>query len=218
MLTGKEFRFKRMVIVSYRLPFKTVIIDGRETTVQNSGGLVSAISALSQKIAGNSMADLCQTIVWVGKSDAPPATEIPAVSCDSPISKDASDSTGRYQMVPVNIEQSIDDKYYGGFCNDCIWPLFHYFPSLVVHDESYFENYQAANELFADKLKTIIQPDDFIWIHDYHLFLLPALIRNDFPNANIGFFLHIPFPSFEIFRIMPGTGARQSLQACSVQT
>ena len=203
MSTSKDFKFKRIVIVSYRLPFKTVIIDGRETTVQNSGGLVSAISALSQKIAGNSMADLYQTIVWAGKSDDPQATETPAVYGDSPVSKPVSGSTGKYQLVPVSIEQSIDDKYYGGFCNDCIWPLFHYFPSLFVHDESYFENYQIANKLFADTLKTIIQPDDFIWIHDYQLFLLPALIRNDFPNANIGFFLHIPFPSFEIFRILP---------------
>jgi trehalose 6-phosphate synthase/phosphatase len=212
-------RFKRIVIVSYRLPFYTVIEEGKKTVRQNSGGLVSAIASLSEKMAGEGPPDLFKKIVWVGKSNETIKTEqVPktgflrgfldkyifggkAILTETQSIPNVKDS--KYQLVPVAIEQSIDDKYYGGFCNDCIWPLFHYFPSLVVHDESYFENYILANKLFAEKLKAIIQPDDFIWIHDYQLFLLPGLIRELFPAANIGFFLHIPFPTFEIFRIIP---------------
>ncbi|HSN50702.1 MAG TPA: trehalose-6-phosphate synthase, partial [Bacteroidales bacterium] len=80
---------------------------------------------------------------------------------------------------------------------------FHYFPSLVNYNETFFEAYDKANRLFADQLKSIIQPGDFIWVHDYQLMLLPEMIRQDFPEATIGFFLHIPFPSYEIFRLLP---------------
>jgi trehalose 6-phosphate synthase/phosphatase len=219
MPTGTTNRFKRIVIVSYRLPFNIVIENGKKIIRQNSGGLVSAMAALSDKMTGNGSSELFKNLVWVGKSN-----EIVSraklrttgyikglfnkyifggqkVRTENQSFSHAKDS--KYQLVPVEIEQSVDDKFYGGFSNDCIWPLFHYFPSLVVHDESYFENYSRANKIFADKLKTIVQPDDFIWIHDYHLFLLPGFLREALPAANISFFLHIPFPTFEIFRIMP---------------
>ncbi len=222
MATETPYRFKRIVVVSYRLPFKTVIKDGRKALEQNAGGLVSAMAALSEKMAADGMSDLYNKVVWVGKGDATAETETlnGAGSMQgrissflgkfgilrdnrAPVLKSGDDPAGKYVLVPVTIDDAVNEKYYGGFCNDCIWPLFHYFPSLVVHDESYFENYAIANKLFADKIKTIIQPDDFVWIHDYQLFLLPALLRESFPNANIGFFLHIPFPTFEIFRILP---------------
>jgi trehalose 6-phosphate synthase/phosphatase len=219
MLQDTSYRFKRIVIVSYRLPYNVVFEDGKKIIRQNSGGLVSAIAALSEKMAEDGSSELFKKIVWVGKSNEIVKTEnvrktgfikglldkyifgVQNASTERHSFPDVKDS--KYQLVPVAVEQSIDDKYYGGFCNDCIWPLFHYFPSLVVHDESYFENYILANKLFAEKLKAIVQPDDFIWIHDYQLFLLPALVRKVFRAANIGFFLHIPFPTFEIFRIIP---------------
>jgi trehalose 6-phosphate synthase/phosphatase len=212
-------RFKRIIIVSYRLPFSITFKDGIKTVQPNSGGLVSAISALSEKMVEDGAHELFKKIVWVGKHNAtgsPGETGIAerirgflgkyVQSATNRIPSDPSFPNvkdSKFQLVPVEIEQAVDDKYYGGFCNDCIWPLFHYFPSFVVHDESYFENYILANKLFANKLKGIIQPGDFIWIHDYHLFLLPGYIRETLPAANIGFFLHIPFPTFEIFRIIP---------------
>jgi trehalose 6-phosphate synthase/phosphatase len=213
-----SYKFKRIVLVSYRLPFSTIWENGKKTVKQNSGGLVSAMSALSGKMADTSSSELFKKILWVGKNNDILETETTGNSgfIRRLIDKlSGMKNTGKthdmfphvadckYQLAPVAIEQSIDDKYYGGFCNDCIWPLFHYFPSMVVHDESYFENYIIANKLFADKIKSVIQPDDFIWIHDYQLFLLPELLRKVLPSANIGFFLHIPFPTFEIFRILP---------------
>jgi trehalose 6-phosphate synthase/phosphatase len=222
MSPNSTSRFKRLIVVSYRLPFKVVIRDGRKVIEQNSGGLVSAMSALSEKMADYGASELYQKIVWVGKGDST-HKETSAGSTgfimglvdkylfrtkNSQRNKSSTaavpaDLTGKYQLVPVAIDEKTDVKYYGGFCNDLIWPLFHYFASLAVHDESYFESYAAANKLFADKIKTIIQPDDFIWIHDYQLFLLPELVRKAHPSANVGFFLHIPFPAFEVFRNMP---------------
>ena len=129
---------------------------------------------------------------WVGKADGTPESyrEIEGVGLN-------------FKLIPIAIDNEVDQNYYGGFCNDLIWPLFHYFPSLVVFRESYFESYLAANRIFAEKIAGIAEEGDFIWIHDYHLFLVPQLLRNAKPGIGIGFFLHIPFPPYEIFRTMP---------------
>jgi trehalose 6-phosphate synthase/phosphatase len=222
MPSNSSVRFKRILVVSYRLPYKTVEKDGRKTVVQNSGGLVSAMSALSEKTSQNGGSELYKNVVWVGKSDEHfkeravrrtsffkgllnryvlniDGTPLGIEGSGLPMNENA----GTYQIVPVAIDDATNEKYYGGFCNDCIWPLFHYFPSLVVHDETYFENFITANKLFAEKIKSVIRPDDFVWIHDYQLLLLPDILRKAYPSANIGFFLHIPFPAFEVFRILP---------------
>ncbi|MBN2189497.1 MAG: bifunctional alpha,alpha-trehalose-phosphate synthase (UDP-forming)/trehalose-phosphatase [Chitinispirillaceae bacterium] len=222
-VNAPSYRFKRLIVVSYRLPYKTVYRDGRRILEQNSGGLVSAMSALSEKATGSGELDLFKKVIWVGKGDAPPKeADVDKagfimgllekyVFRKKDLHGGKSGSAGVaggvndiYQMEEVTIDEKIEEKYYGGFCNDLIWPLFHYFSSLAVHDEAYFDNYVTANKLFAEKIKSIIQPDDFIWVHDYQLFLLPELVRRSFPSASIGFFLHIPFPAFEVFRNMPG--------------
>jgi trehalose 6-phosphate synthase/phosphatase len=184
--------FKRIVVVSHRLPFRIVNVKGQPTLEQNAGGLVSAMYALSEKMPAAQAGQPSGKILWVGKGDSS-AEEYAAVSARSE----------RFEVFPVAIEAGLEKKYYEGFCNSLIWPLFHYFPSLVVLDDSFFDSYLKANQLFVQKLREILRPDDFVWIHDYQLFLLPALLREELPAANIGFFLHIPFPSFEIFRIMP---------------
>jgi trehalose 6-phosphate synthase/phosphatase len=216
-------RIKRIVIASYRLPFKVVERDGEKTIEQNAGGLVSAMSALAEKQIKAEGTDLFKKILWVGKGDFPIEERKPktigiireligafqgkrAMNQGSPEDKRATHGTiqnGIFEVAPVAIPPEIDQNYYGGFCNDLIWPLFHYFPTLTAQDERYFESYKEANGLFMERVKAIHQPGDFIWVHDYHLFLLPELIRKSFPNATIGFFLHIPFPSFEVFRNMP---------------
>ena len=216
-------RIKRIVLVSYRLPFREVGSGGIKSIEQNAGGLVSAISALSEKHTGEQGSELFKKILWVGKSDFTAEEKKPRTfgiirelidtfrrksEGKRGLSKNKgltrySVENGAYELVPVSIPQEIDQKYYGGFCNDLIWPLFHYFPTLVANDERYFESYKEANRLFMERIKAIHQPGDFIWIHDYHLFLLPELLRKAFPAANIGYFLHIPFPSFEVFRNMP---------------
>jgi len=183
------FPYKRLVIVSYRLPFKFSEKNGRKKLEQSSGGLVSALVSLSRE---SKAGELYHNVVWVGKGDE-----------DIKDDMQVDESGMNFRLVPVGIASRLDGKFYGGFCNDLIWPLFHYFPSLAVFDEGYFEAYVAANKLFVEKVKWLAQPGDFIWIHDYHLFLLPSMLRNELPDANIGFFLHIPFPTFELFRILP---------------
>ncbi|MFH0842555.1 MAG: bifunctional alpha,alpha-trehalose-phosphate synthase (UDP-forming)/trehalose-phosphatase [Bacteroidota bacterium] len=181
-----QFNFNRIIIAAYKLPFKLIRKKEEYYTVQNSGGLVSAVLSLAEKINTND--NDSDRIVWVGTGDSQLANE---------------EVRPGVKMVPVIIPRKVNDKYYGGFCNDTIWPLFHYFPSRTVYEPDYFDAYLTANKLFFDKLKDLIQPGDFIWIHDYQLFLLPEMIRKSFPKADIGFFLHIPFPSYEVFRLLP---------------
>ena len=180
--------YDRLVLVSYRLPFRVL----RNKLVQNSGGLVSAILALAQKGGTERATQLGNEIVWIGKSDDTPE-ELARVQSQA----------GPFTLMPVYIEDKLDEKFYGGFCNDMIWPLFHYFSSLANFDSSYFEAYQKAQEAFREPVARTIRPTDLVWVHDYHLMLLPGMIRRQVPEAQVGFFLHIPFPSFEIFRLMP---------------
>lgn len=183
---------KRLVIVAYRLPFTFKSRHNKITAVQNTGGLVSAILSLSQKIKVKVRDEGLTKTVWVGKGDY----------SDQEM-RSVNEVNENFDLKPVQIPDNINDKFYGGFCNDLIWPLFHYFPSMAVFGEDYFENYQLANKLFYDELASILQPGDFVWIHDYQLFLLPQMVREGFPDVSISFFLHIPFPSYEVFRIMP---------------
>jgi trehalose 6-phosphate synthase/phosphatase len=104
---------------------------------------------------------------------------------------------------PVPLSQPDVEAYYYGLCNRTIWPLFHYFPLYVEYSESYWQAYERVNAAFANVVAGIAKPNDIIWIHDYHLMLLPRLLRERVPKATVGFFLHIPFPSFEIFRLLP---------------
>lgn len=160
--------------------------------IQNSGGLVSAMLALSEKFAKSDPESIANKIVWAGVAD-----KLPEGFTNEKYENEF------FELAPVNIPSKLDDLFYGGFCNDLIWPLFHYFSSFSVFKESYFKANEEANEKFCDEMIKIIKPGDFIWIHDYQLMLLPEMIRKKIPDATIGFFLHIPFPSFEIFRLLP---------------
>jgi len=106
-------------------------------------------------------------------------------------------------LHPVFLEGRYNELFYNGFCNAVLWPLFHYFPSYVIYDQHFFDAYESANRVVADQIAEMYTPGDVIWIHDYHFMLLPKLLRERLPEATIGFFLHIPFPSFELFRILP---------------
>ena len=189
---NKKIHFGRLVIAAYRLPFKFTKSKSGFKAVQNSGGLVSAILSLSENLKKQTNKALDNKIVWTGIADNLPEN----------FSSDDFENEN-FDLVPVTIPSKLNDLYYGGFCNDLIWPLFHYFPSYSVYNDQYFKAYEEANMKFCDELVKIIKPGDFIWVHDYHLLLLPEMIRKKIPGATIGFFLHIPFPSFEIFRLIP---------------
>jgi len=187
-----EKQFERLIIAAYRLPYKFTRVKKRYKAVQNSGGLVSAILALSESFRKSGGRRNKEKIIWAGIADDLPA-DLSGVNWDNP----------HFEMVPVKISQKLNDLFYGGFCNDLIWPLFHYFPSFGVFNKDYFSAYVEANKKFCNEIVKIARPGDFIWVHDYQLLLLPDMIREKMPDATIGFFLHIPFPSFEIFRLLP---------------
>jgi trehalose 6-phosphate synthase/phosphatase len=191
----KDFKTKensgRLIIVAYRLPFKIVRENDEVQLFQSSGGLVSAVLSLvhDQK---DSFFQSTDKIQWIGFTENT-REELEGQSL-------ANDS---FQAHPVFIPDDVNENYYEGFCNNLIWPLCHYFPSLARFDDVYFDAYITANDLFFEKLEEIIQPGDVIWVQDYQLMLLPDLIRQKYPQNKIGFFFHIPFPSYELFRMLP---------------
>jgi len=109
----------------------------------------------------------------------------------------------KFRSYPVFLPESLARRYYSGFSNRTLWPLFHSLAARVNYSASEWEAYREVNERFADKVSRIAGPEDVIWVHDYHLLLLPSVLRQRLPDARIGFFLHIPFPPWDILRIMP---------------
>lgn len=115
----------------------------------------------------------------------------------------------KFQCVPTFLSLDLINKFYHGFCKHYLWPLFHYMLPITSHhgvrfDRLLWKAYVSANKIFADKVMEVINPDeDYVWIHDYHLMVLPTLLRKRFHRLKLGFFLHSPFPSSEIYRTLP---------------
>lgn len=182
----------RLIIISNRLPF-SLNKSGEEVQIrQSSGGLVSALKGYFEQssIKGATFSEK----IWVGSCDFS--------ENDWKDNKDKLQGTD-FSIEPVFIAGDLYSDYYNGFSNSTIWPLFHYFPSLTAYEKHYFEAYYTVNKMFADTINNIVRPDDVIWVQDYQLMILPQMLRKKNPAAAIGFFLHIPFPSYEIFRLLP---------------
>jgi trehalose 6-phosphate synthase/phosphatase len=176
-----------LIIVSNRLPVN-ITKHSRTLHFQSSaGGVATGLHSLCKSYQSR----------WVGW---------PAVAADKITKQEKqqiSDQLREQNWLPVFLSAKDIRNYYEGFCNKTIWPLFHYFPLNTVYEDRYWKAYTQVNKAFCDAVVKIAKPDDQIWVHDYHLMLLPELIRRQLPNAQIGFFLHIPFPSFELFRFLP---------------
>lgn len=174
----------RWIIVSNRLPFGKDPQSGG--LIQSSGGLISAIIGIR----------LDNKKVWVGS--VPP--DLTPGEWKQSTERKTSSST---DYVPLFIPRDIYEQYYNGFANDVLWPLFHYESGRVRFSWKDWEAYREVNEKFADAVCNVVGPDDLVWVHDFHLFLVPYFLRRRSPNMKIGFFLHIPFPTSEIFRQLP---------------
>ncbi|TVR73850.1 MAG: bifunctional alpha,alpha-trehalose-phosphate synthase (UDP-forming)/trehalose-phosphatase [Marinilabiliales bacterium] len=182
----------RLLIISNRLPVSLMHRDGEFFLEKSAGGLVSGLSDYLESL-GRSESDISEYL-WLGW---------PGISVKKRHRELVSDKINSgFKASPVFLSEKLMDKVYLGFCNKTIWPLFHYFPSYTVFDSEYWDQYKRVNRIFRDELLSIIQPDDIIWVHDYHLMLLPELLREKVANP-IGFFLHIPFPAYEIYRLLP---------------
>ena len=192
---------ERLVIIANRLPYRISERNGELSIVPSAGGLVSSIGSYISKDRSTKRSTL-----WVGASDLSERKLKPHLGPDGELHE------GDYTLHPVFLPADVQDKFYNGFCNSTLWPLFHYFTSYVQYDEEEYEDYRKANEIFARKLAGILRPKDRIWVHDYHLMLLPAMLREIMPDAEIGFFLHIPFPSSEVYRSLPDRWRRELLE------
>jgi trehalose 6-phosphate synthase/phosphatase len=108
-----------------------------------------------------------------------------------------------FSSFPVFLSRRNVELYYGEFCNKTLWPLLHGFTQYATYNKKSWKAYEKTNEIFAKGVLEIAKPEDMVWVHDYHLMLLPLILRKEFPDIAIGFFLHTPFPSSDVFRLLP---------------
>lgn len=176
----------RWITVANRLPF-TLNPEGSEVKT-SSGGLVSALNGVRSKAER----------VWIGSAPDHLTSER-----WTDLEDKLKEKSGGWTYRPVFLESSLYDSYYNRTCNDVLWPLLHYQPELVDYDAAAWASYREVNERIAKEIAAFANDDDLIWIHDFHLFLVPKFLRALRPNLRIGFFLHVPFPSSEVFRQLP---------------
>jgi trehalose 6-phosphate synthase/phosphatase len=193
---------KRVIVISNRLPFVVKNDNGDFRYIPSVGGLATGLQTCLEYLQ-NHFPDF-EDYVWVGW----PGIVTPEHRKEEVQAK----SLDEFNAVPVFLSEEEVEGYYHGFCNDTIWPLFHYFQVYTNYSDACWARYVDVNRSFCRALVDIVRPDDILWIHDYHLMLLPAMIREHIPSASIGFFLHIPFPNLEIFRLLPSEWRREILR------
>ena len=156
--------------------------DDRFEVEPSAGGLASALSA----VRGDS--------VWIGW----PGTVVPE-HMEGAVTKElAADN-----LVPIFLSADEEEDFYGRVCNDTLWPLFHYFGDRLRITPEAWQRYVHVNERFADAILEHSGPGSRVWVHDFHLMLVPAMLRRRAPGLSVGFFLHTPFPSSEVYRLLP---------------
>jgi len=190
------------VIVSNRLPFNVSVESGEILFHPSAGGLVTGLASVRE--SREQFSALPSNHLWVGWPGSSVAADLRG--------KLIRDSLNRFQSYPVFFSEEQMEQFYLGFCNATLWPLFHYFPSYAVYRPAFWEQYRQINQLFAHALESVLRADDVVWVHDYHLMLLPRLLKAFRSQLSVGFFLHIPFPSFEVFRLLPGEWRKEILE------
>jgi trehalose 6-phosphate synthase/phosphatase len=171
-----------ILIVSNRLPV-TVTPSGIE---RSSGGLVAALEGMS---AGD------RKVTWLGW----PGKDVPENERES----FAQTLRRDYGCEPVFISDQLAKDHYEGFSNSSIWPIFHYLPSNFRYRDGWYDAYAQVNRLFAERVVAGLKDGDMVWVHDYQLMLLPHMIKTAKPGVKVGFFLHTPFPSYDVYRCLP---------------
>ncbi len=169
----------RLVVVSNRVP--------DPSAGAQAGGLAVALEGLMERRGG----------VWFGWSGATsPAPAAPVIH-----------RAGEVDYVTIDLTPEEHRSYYTGFSNSVLWPLLHSMPELMAYDRRAGQIYRQVNERMVDALLPMLRPNDLIWVHDYHLFCMPSILRARGVLAPIGFFLHVPFPGNDVLGSIPEAGA-----------
>jgi trehalose 6-phosphate synthase/phosphatase len=179
----------RAILVSNRLPVTIQEQSGKLIFNRTVGGLATGLKSYLDHL------DKSLETLWVGW----PGLNAPESRKEEITAKLRSG----FGSHPVFLSEEEMENFYHGFCNKTIWALFHYFPSFAVYKPQYWQHYKKVNEIFCRELVKLLTPGDIVWVHDYHLMLLPNLLRKAAPETKIGYFLHIPFPNNEVYRLLP---------------
>ena len=177
----------KTIIISNRLPVQLQISDGGLSAKPSVGGLATGMKSVHH--GGESL--------WIGWSGL--------TQEDTPeeLAPEIDKALAEHGCCKVTLTKEEMDGFYFGFSNRTIWPLFHYFLEYSEFELEFWNTYKAVNRKFAKAILEKAEDDDIIWVHDYQLMLVPQMVKAERPEATIGFFLHIPFPSYEIFRTLP---------------
>ena len=178
---------KKLIIASNRLPTTVRRDNGKLVFEPSVGGVATGLSSL----------DTDWEKCWIGW----PGIDLEDCSGDQVSS--AQRRLRKENFYPVGLSAREVEDYYHGFCNEVVWPIFHYFVQYATYKKKFWDSYIEVNGKFARAILDVARAGDRIWIHDYHLMLVPDMVKKELPDSSVGFFLHIPFPSSEIFRLIP---------------
>lgn len=185
MLQKEKHYMERLIIASNRLPVNIIQNEKTLEVVPSAGGLTTGLRSYHKQ----------NDSVWIGW---------PGIISDSKaIQQKVAKKLEAEHCLAVFLTEELVTNYYDGFSNATLWPLFHYFTQYTVFEEKYWEAYKQVNQLFAEAIISQAKQDDTVWVHDYQLLLVPQILKEARPDLHIGFFLHIPFPSYEVFRVLP---------------
>ncbi len=176
----------RLIIASNRLPVTVTATPDGVSVEPSTGGLATGMKGPHERLGG----------LWIGWPG-----HLEGLAAEQRAEVDRRLAALRLEGVPLSAEEV--ERYYEGYANSVLWPLFHYALGRLPDELRDLDAYEAVNAKFADAIAARHEPGDLVWIHDYQLMRVPALLRERVPDARIGFFLHIPFPSSEIFRSLP---------------
>src|SRR5689334_22194203 len=177
---------RRFVVASNRLPVTAGLTEGRACLVPSGGGLVRAMTSILRETGG----------CWVGW---------PGTISDGCMTTQLDDwaLSENYSLEPILLSEAEQNGYYKGFSNEIIWPLFHGFSTRCSFDLDYWDCYRNVNARFATTIEAMSSPEDLVWVHDYHLMLVADFIKAKGRLSDLAYFHHIPFPTPDIFEILP---------------
>ncbi|KAI5151109.1 trehalose 6-phosphate synthase [Enteropsectra breve] len=190
----------KLIVTSNRIPITVSKTENGFAYKKGSGGLVTGIDSVGKYI----------DFKWVGSIGGADFTD----KEQKTVEKECRD---KHKCIPVFLSTELNDSYYNGFCNAILWPTLHSFPDDVCFTFDEYRSYRETNERFAERILEESEEGDIIWVHDYHLMLLPNILKKKRPSLKIMFFLHTAFPeSSNLTQLIYRNEILEGLGACDV--